>query len=485
MSKMLMFTRFAVGAAVLALMVLAAARDAQACGDYLDEEMREFRDAAIGADPIAAKDAIEILRTRGYEGVYALSNAHHLTSFYLKRARANPETPEARIAELEAQLARTSAALDKVAGQKDAHIARLYWFTDLDAAKKEAAKRKMPILSLRLLGRLDEDLSCANSRYFRTVLYADERVHHRLRSHFVLHWESIRPVPVMTIDFGDGRTVCRTITGNSIHYVLDARGRPVDAIPGLYGAAAFRSAIDGAHTLEAGLRALKPDARALRLAVHHGAAGARLDRAFAEDLERIGDARGRRLLTAAAARARTSAVVNGPAPERREAPSARRAAAVAVGKSMAELPAVRAAQPDVGDVRADATRETWNAIAALPGHADQLGSASLALMRSKVPPMANERFARMAAAFRTAVLRDTVRNEYDLHRTIHTWFSKSQVRDVDGLNERVYDELFLTPSSDPWLGLVPADAYSALDGGGLRTANASDAAPDAHASTSR
>jgi hypothetical protein len=39
---------------------------------------------------------------------------------------------------------------------------------------------------------------------------------------------------------------------------------------------------------------------------------------------------------------------------------------------------------------------------------------------------------------------------------------------VDRLNERVYAELFLTPSSDPWLGLAPRDAYSALDGDGIK-----------------
>jgi hypothetical protein len=33
-------------------------------------------------------------------------------------------------------------------------------------------------------------------------------------------------------------------------------------------------------------------------------------------------------------------------------------------------------------------------------------------------------------------------------------------------NERVYAELFLTPGSDPWLGLVSPDTYLALTPGG-------------------
>jgi hypothetical protein len=35
---------------------------------------------------------------------------------------------------------------------------------------------------------------------------------------------------------------------------------------------------------------------------------------------------------------------------------------------------------------------------------------------------------------------------------------------VEPLNERVYAELFLTPSSDPWLGLKPDDVFTGLSG---------------------
>ena len=41
------------------------------------------------------------------------------------------------------------------------------------------------------------------------------------------------------------------------------------------------------------------------------------------------------------------------------------------------------------------------------------------------------------------------------------------MRDVDALNERVYAELFLTPRSDPWIGLVPSGVYSALENNGI------------------
>jgi hypothetical protein len=91
-----------------------------------------------------------------------------------------------------------AAALDAVCAQQDAHTSLLYWFTDLSGALAEAQRARKPVLSLRLLGRLDEELSCANSRFFRKLLYPDPRINQRLREDFVLHWQSVRPVPRVT-----------------------------------------------------------------------------------------------------------------------------------------------------------------------------------------------------------------------------------------------------------------------------------------------
>jgi hypothetical protein len=55
--------------------------------------------------------------------------------------------------------------LDRICQQKDCDASRLYWYTDLAQAKVAAKASNRPILSLRLLGHLDEDLSCANSRF--------------------------------------------------------------------------------------------------------------------------------------------------------------------------------------------------------------------------------------------------------------------------------------------------------------------------------
>ncbi|HEX5886043.1 MAG TPA: hypothetical protein VFY67_15985, partial [Pyrinomonadaceae bacterium] len=63
---------------------------------------------------------------------------------------------------------------------------------------------------------------------------------------------------------------------------------------------------------------------------------------------------------------------------------------------------------------------------------------------------------------------DTVRNEYLMHTELYEWLMQEPVRDdLEKLNEQVYAKLFLTPRSDPWLGLFSTDVYTALDNGGV------------------
>ena len=53
--------------------------------------------------------------------------------------------------------------------------------TQQNAALAEAKRSRRAVLSLRLLGRLDEELSCANSRFFRRLLYPEPRINRVLR----------------------------------------------------------------------------------------------------------------------------------------------------------------------------------------------------------------------------------------------------------------------------------------------------------------
>jgi hypothetical protein len=138
------------------------------------------------------------------------------------------------------------------------------------------------------------------------------------------------------------------------------------------------------------------------------------------------------------------------------------------------------------DKRESLDDDVWERIAALPGHVVELDAASREVIRREHPTavvagarsaskaVVEDPLARLVRQFEQSISLDTVKNEYLLHRRIHDWFAAGEASaDVNVLNERVYAELFLTPSSDPWLGLAPADAYTALDNGGLSTDDAS------------
>jgi len=195
------------------------------------ERLRGWAAAAVASDP----DAIAALRRAGQPGLDALLQFDPPLLQAMRSGEVALDDPKA---------VPLRNAIERVARQRDAHASGLFWYTDLEEAKAAAAASGKRILSLRLLGNLDEEYSCANSRFFRTVLYANAEVSERLREHYVLHWKSVRPAPIVTIDMGDGRRIKRTITGNSIHYVLNADGTVLDALPGLYGPDAFLAALD-------------------------------------------------------------------------------------------------------------------------------------------------------------------------------------------------------------------------------------------------
>ena len=338
---------------------------------------------------------------------------------------------------------RWQRAVDAVAAQKDAGVSGLYWYTDLDRAIGAARASGRPILSLRLLGRLDQEASCANSRFFRTVLYANEAVARALREGFVLHWQSERPVPKVTIDMGDGRRLAGTVTGNSIHYVLDSSGRVVDGLPGLYGPQAF-------------LRVLGEAARTAREAAPlQGVAWQQLM------------ARRHRTAPAAAAVDAPRLPVAVSAPGR--APSALAAGDLARTKAVVEAPLLRRLRTvRPGEALTLETRATPRPAASFRAQC-RLDARSRAVVVRK-----QEQWARAAglpapspAAIVEAVERslaeDTARNETQLRPRLRAWLAGGAGTSLEALNERVYAELFLTPSSDPWLGLVSPDAFAALD----------------------
>jgi hypothetical protein len=65
-------------------------------------------------------------------------------------------------------------------------------------------------------------------------LFSNEAVASYINDHFEPAWQSVRPVPRVTIDFGNGTVVRRTLHGNVATYVCDASGKTLDVLPGIY-----------------------------------------------------------------------------------------------------------------------------------------------------------------------------------------------------------------------------------------------------------
>jgi hypothetical protein len=66
------------------------------------------------------------------------------------------------------------------------------------------------------------------------VLFSNDDVVTFINKNFEPVWESIRPVPIVRIDFGNGTVLNRTLHGNIATYVCTARGQALDILPGIY-----------------------------------------------------------------------------------------------------------------------------------------------------------------------------------------------------------------------------------------------------------
>jgi hypothetical protein len=350
---------------------------------------------------------------------------------------------------------RISAALDAVSQQRNSYSSGLYWYTDIEQAKAAAKAEAKPILSLRLLGNLNEEFSCANSRFFRAVLYANTEVSKYLREHFILHWKSVRPAPRVTIDFGDGRRLERTLTGNSIHYILDAAGQPVDALPGLYGPAAFTRGLRQAETLVSQLAAKTPGEQWPAVRAYHNARIQKIAADWAADVAKTGG--------------KVPADVVARIERRKSNPGAIEVAPIAVTKRAVEVDILKSITADATSLEAATDVSAWNRIAALHKADVHLDGGSIAFIKRQNPDL-RARAGLLADTLRNLeqyMALDTVRNEYILRSKLHGMFITGAGATVESLNEIVYAQLFMTPRSDPWLGLYSPDVYTALDNGGI------------------
>jgi hypothetical protein len=358
---------------------------------------------------------------------------------------------------------RLALEIDAVAGQRYATVSRLYWYTDLAAARTAARALERPILALRMLGRLDQDLSCANSRFFRTTLYANADVSKFLRENFVLHWSSERPVPRVTIDFGDGRKLERTTTGNSAHYVLDEAGRVLDVLPGLYAPAVFRGELTRSVRLAYHVRKLGDAHRARALAEHHR----RELEAAAQRLQSVAGTQYRRGTGRLLGR------------DELDAPAVARAQRSTMSKMMVEAPDLAKIGIDAGSISpADVSswavigQKVWGLFAQAgsrrPAVLDAQSRALVAHVHNAGPVKASPaELDAMIAQLEQSIVADTALNELRLRPQIHGLLARAERLGFDQINEWIYASVFQTPRSDAWLGLLPRTDVTGLPGDGV------------------
>jgi hypothetical protein len=77
----------------------------------------------------------------------------------------------------------------------------------------------------------------------RTVLFSRDDVAGVINGNFEAAWETVRPVPIVRIDFGDGNVATRTLHGNIASHVCTADGQVVDILPGIYTPAIYAAAL--------------------------------------------------------------------------------------------------------------------------------------------------------------------------------------------------------------------------------------------------
>ena len=443
---------------------------------------------AVSSDKQQRETGLEALRERGKSGLQQLQTVY-ADDIAAHRANSAAQTTNWEL---------VRSALAKVGGQYDNWASGLYWFTDLERAKAEAKSSGKPILSLRLLGRLDEDLSCANSRFFRTALYANQNISQTLNNDFVLHWSSERPAPIVTIDMGDGRILKRTLTGNSVHYLMDSEGRPLDALPGLFGPGAFAKWLQDSQKLNADWRATATEKRAAFLADYHKNQIVAACESYIADYEKAN----RTTLSAERSEQLKKSFLETTLASRvalNAAPRASLAASFAVSKVRVEAPLLDATSL-YGTPPVNAGYDSiFSSVAPLHAADAQLDVSSKNLMRAKTPqrvldvelPKSQNASQRLVANspivsrvsnqfaetpvnvlanFQNALALDTVRNKYRLHIPIHKWFADGEAGNFETLNAKIYSDLFWTPKSDPWLGLSASGSYTALDNDGVSTA---------------
>lgn len=390
-----------------------------------DNQMNQFEDRVkmYLQNPSLEVDLalVEELRSNGYRSLDWLTKQYQ------------PTVPQNYQSYQEAM--RFNRLYDKVSGQKDGIYSQLFWYKDLEAAKKEADKTNKPIISLRMLGDFSEDLSCANSRFFRAVLYSDEQIARIMKKYFVLHVESVIDVPKITIEYPDGTVQQQTITGNSLHLVMKSTGEVVDVLPGLYGPNHFKNWLFRHYKHSFNFKE-----HITRLNVQIGEDASNL---FVNNhLENVAN----------------------------QLPTAFDAMQMAVGKAIIERPILRSLDKDkTPKTPGQELEQGWiQKLNSLGFKSEELSVGSELLIQCKKEYTSANPVEHTITKIEKTLTLENIRNELNLRRKALTMLLDENLKMNDQLLvSTIYKELFLTPLDDKKMGMYQPDSFYGLTDDGF------------------
>lgn len=101
------------------------------------------------------------------------------------------------------------------------------------------------------------------------MLFSNDNVAAFINRNFEPAWQSVRPVPLVHIDFGNGRTLTRTLHGNIATYACTADGKVLDILPGIYAPDIYRDRLNQFRLLANFVDQLGKEQREARLHAYH------------------------------------------------------------------------------------------------------------------------------------------------------------------------------------------------------------------------
>jgi hypothetical protein len=101
------------------------------------------------------------------------------------------------------------------------------------------------------------------------VLFSNNDLADYINDRFEPAWESVHPVPIVRIDFGNEKVLTRTLNGNIATYVCAADGQVFDVLPGIYEPLQYHKSLEQLRLLAQYVHQDKKSDRAAKLQDYH------------------------------------------------------------------------------------------------------------------------------------------------------------------------------------------------------------------------